>query len=149
MRPLVFVTALALTLVLAAPAGAAVRHFHAQLSGAEETPDEGDANGSGTAALRLDRERGRVCFTIRVRRIDDVVAAHIHAGRRGVAGPIVVDLITSPRAGRRFSGCNDDVSGSDIRRIARSPRSFYVNVHTENFPGGAVRGQVRRGRLPS
>jgi hypothetical protein len=149
MRTLVILTALAATLVLAAPAGAAVQRFHAQLSGDQETPDEGDSNGTGTAALRLDRARGRVCFTIRVRRIDNVVAAHIHAGRRGVAGSIVVDLITAPEEGQRFTGCNNDVAGSDIRRIARAPRSFYVNVHTEDFPGGAVRGQVRRGRLPS
>jgi CHRD domain len=149
MRTIAVLTALAAALVLAAPAGAAVKRFHAQLSGEEETPAAGDSNGTGAAALRLDRARGRVCFTIRVSRIDDVVAAHIHRGRRGVAGSIVVDLITSPREGRRFTGCNNDVDGAVIRRIARRPRTFYVNVHTENFPGGAVRGQVRKGRLPS
>jgi hypothetical protein len=84
-----------------------------------------------------------------VRRIDNVVAAHIHRGRRGVAGSIVVDLITEPTEGRRFTGCTEDVDGALIRRISRNPRGFYVNVHTEDFPGGAVRGQVRKGRLHS
>jgi CHRD domain len=149
MRTFVVLAALAAVLVLAAPAGAAPRPFHANLSGAGEVPDPGDDNGTGTAALRLDRAAGRVCFTIRARSIDNVVAAHIHEGRRGVAGSIVVDLITEPVQGRRFTGCNEDVSGSLIRRISRNPRGYYVNVHTEAFPGGAIRGQLRKGRLPS
>jgi CHRD domain len=149
MRTLVVLAAIAAALLVAAPAGAAPRPFHAELSGGQETPEPGDDDGTGTAALRLDRAAGRVCFTIRVRAIDDVVAAHIHRGRRGVAGSIVVDLITEPMDGRRFSGCTEDVAGSLIRSIARKPRGFYVNVHTEDFPAGAVRGQVRKGRHAS
>ena len=147
MRRLVIFAALVAALVLAAPAGAAVKRFSAVMSGAQETPDQGDANGTGTAALRFDRERGRVCFTIRVRRIDNVVAAHIHRGRRGVAGSVVVELMGAPEAGRRFTGCNDDVESSLIRAMQRRPRRYYVNVHTQDFPAGAVRGQLRRGRL--
>jgi CHRD domain len=149
MRRLVIFAALVAALVLAAPAGAAVQRFSAELSGAQETPDKGDANGTGTAALRFDRAAGRVCFTIRVRRIDDVVAAHIHRGRRGVAGSVVVELIGAPADGRRFTGCNDEVAPSLIRSMARRPGRFYVNVHTQDFPAGAVRGQLRRGRLRS
>jgi CHRD domain len=147
MRTFAVLAAVAAALVLAAPAGAAPRPFHATMSGEQETPEAGDENGSGTAMLRLDRAERTVCFTIRVRRIDDVVAAHIHSGRRGVAGSIVVDLITEPMDGRRFSGCTEDVERALIRRISRNPGRFYVNVHTGDFPGGAVRGQVRRGRL--
>jgi CHRD domain len=147
MRRLVIFAALVAALVLAAPAGAAVQRFSAELSGAEETPDKGDSNGTGTAALRFNRAAGRVCFTIRVQRIDDVVAAHIHRGRRGTAGSIAVELIGAPADGRRFTGCNDEVSSSMIRSMSRRPRRFYVNVHTQDFPAGAVRGQLRRGRL--
>ena len=134
----------AAALVLAAPAGAAVKRLEANLSGAQETAPGGDTNGTGTAKLRLNRERERVCFTIRVRNIDDVVAAHIHRGGRGVAGSIEVDLIPGPRSGTRFSGCTEDVSKGLIRQILRRPRRFYVNVHTGDFPGGAVRGQLRK-----
>ena len=57
-----------------------------------------DADGSGTAKLRLDAAKKRVCFTIRVKNVDDVVAAHIHAGGKNVAnGSIVVESDHVPR----------------------------------------------------
>ena len=142
MRSLPAVAVLVAALILAAPAGAAVKRLEANLSGAQETAPGGAPDGTGTAKLRLDRARERVCSS--VRNIDDVVAAHLHRGRRGVAGDIAVDLIGAPRSGTRFTGCTEDVSKRLIRRIVRRPRRFYVNVHTGNFPGGAVRGQLRK-----
>ena len=144
MRSLPAIVALAAMLVLAAPAGAAVKRLEANMSGSQETAPGGDPNGTGTAKLRLDREKKRVCFTIRVDDIDGVVAAHIHRGAKGVAGDIVVELIGSPRSGERFTGCTQNVKRRLIRRILDKPRRFYVNVHTGAYPGGAVRGQLRR-----
>ena len=143
MRTLTVLVALAAALVLAAPAGAAVKRLEANMSGSQET-DPGDPDGTGTAKLRLNRAERRVCYTIRVRNIDDVVAAHIHRGGRGVAGGIEVDLIASGRPGTRFTGCTNGVARSLIREILRRPRRFYVNVHTGAYPGGAVRGQLRK-----
>jgi CHRD domain len=140
MRSLPVIAALAAMLVLAAPASGAIKRLEANLSGSQAT----DADGSGTAKLRLDRAKRKVCYTIRVRNIDDVVAAHIHRGAKGVDGGIEVDLITAPRSGERFTGCTNGVSRSVIREILRKPRQFYVNVHTTDFPGGAVRGQLRK-----
>ena len=137
MRTLTVIAALIATLVLAAPAGAAVKRLQANLSGSAAT----DPDGGGTAKLRLNRERERVCYTITVRQIDDVVAAHIH--RRSDSG-IAVDLITAPESGNRFTGCTEDVAKSTIRRILRRPRRFYVNVHTVAYPGGAIQGRLRR-----
>ena len=137
MRTLTVIAALIATLVLAAPAGAAVKRLETSLRGSAST----DTDGRGTAKLRLNRERERVCFTITVRNIDDVVAAHIH---RHSDGGIVVGLIEAPASGDRFTGCTEDVAKSDIRRILRRPRRFYVNVHTTPFPGGAIQGTLRK-----
>ena len=137
MRTLPVIAALVATLVLAAPAGAAVKRLETSLKGSAAT----DADGRGTAKLRLNRATRRVCFTITVRDIDDVVAAHIH---RHSDSSIVVDLITAPASGNRFTGCTEDVSKPLIRRILTKPRRYYVNVHTMAFPGGAVQGTLRR-----
>jgi hypothetical protein len=144
MRSLPAIAVLAAMLVLAAPAGAAVKRLEANMSGKQETAPGGDPNGTGTAKLRLNRAERRVCYTIRVQRIDGVVAAHIHRGAKGVAGGIEVELIGSPRSGNRFTGCTEGVARSLIREILRRPRRFYVNVHTGDYPGGAVRGQLRK-----
>ena len=127
-------------LVLAAPASGQVRRLEANLKGSAAT----DPDGSGTANLRLDRSRKRVCFTIRVSAIDEVVAAHIHKGGPGVNGSIAVDLITAPKSGTKFTGCTKNVARAKIRAILRHPRRYYVNVHTMAFPGGAIRGQLHR-----
>ena len=140
MRSLPVILALVATLVLAAPAGAAVKRLEANLSGTSTS----DANGSGTAKLRLDRAKKKVCFTLRVKRIGDVAAAHIHAGGAGVDGSIVVDLVTEPEDGDTFTGCTTGVAKSTIRAILDKPRRYYVNVHTTDHPGGAVRGQLHK-----
>jgi len=144
MRTFMVFAALAAALVLATPAGAAVKRLEASMNGAGEAPAAGDNDGSGTAKLRLDRAKRTVCFTIRVRSIGDVAAAHIHRGGKGVAGDIEVELIGSPKSGTRFTGCERGVTRSLIRAILRTPRRFYVNVHTPAFPGGAIRGQLHK-----
>jgi CHRD domain len=54
-----------------------------------------------------------------------------------------VPLDSLPESGNPGSsaGCTD-VSRSLIRQIRRNPGRFYVNVHTADFPDGAVRGQL-------
>jgi hypothetical protein len=136
MRTLPVIAALVATLVLAAPAGAAVKRLEADLKGSAAT----DADGTGKAKLRLNRATQRVCFTITVSGIDDVVASHIH---RRSDGGIAVPL-SDAVSGERFTGCTEDVSKALIRRILRKPRRYYVNVHTTPFPGGAIQGTLHK-----
>jgi hypothetical protein len=61
---------------------------------------------------------------------------------RGVAGPIVVPLAV----GSGTTWTHEDCTSADpalLSAIAASPRSYYVNVHTPNFPGGEIRGQLK------
>ena len=141
MRITFVLAAIAALLVTAAPAAAKVKRLEADLKGSSAT----DADGSGTAKLRLDAAKKRVCFTIRVKNVDDVVAAHIHAGGKNVAsGRIVVNLITSPADGPKFTGCTKNVKKTLIRKILKHPRRYYVNVHTMDNLTGAVRGQLHQ-----
>jgi hypothetical protein len=114
------------------------------MDGAQEAPDPGDPDGSGLAAVAVFPASGRLCFAIHV--VDITLpadAAHVHRGRAGVAGPVRVTL-EPPGANGTSRGCVEDLRRTLLRRIKEEPRRFYVNVHTSDFPDGAVRGQLRR-----
>jgi Cu/Zn superoxide dismutase len=143
MRTMLVLATLA-ALVFAAPAAAKVKRLESKMTGAQEVPAT-DPDAHGTAKLRLDRAKKRVCFTIRVSSdVEDVAAAHIHKGGKGVAGDIVVPLIHAPAAGSKFTGCEKNVSKALIRAMLRHPGRYYVNVHTADFPGGEIRGQLQK-----
>jgi hypothetical protein len=104
----------------------------------------GDPDGRGSATVLIDG--AHVCFGIVVTRLGDPVGAHIHKGGRKRNGSIVVPL-TEPSTGTpgASSGCVD-APAAVARDIRRHPARYYVNVHTQQFGGGAIRGQLSRGR---
>ena len=112
----------------------------ASMNGRQEVP-RGDRDGRGRARITTDVDRQTVCFRIRLRKVGTVTAGHIHRGERGEAGPVVVPLFDE--ATRRPRGCVRNVARSTIRRIESDPGDYYVNVHNQRFPDGAVRGQLR------
>ncbi|MBA3717952.1 MAG: CHRD domain-containing protein [Actinobacteria bacterium] len=67
-------------------------------------------------------------------------AAHIHLGKRGVAGPVAIPLC---------GPCKSGASGTAkiTQRIvgAFEHKRAYVNVHTAKYPNGEIRGQVSVG----
>src|SRR4051812_10854800 len=134
LRLLIFaalVGALVPTLAFAAPQKGSL---HATLTGKAEAP-KADPDGRGTAEIKITGRR--VCWEIRVTRIGKPSAAHIHKGKPGVAGPVVVPLGGVFKA----KGCTT-ASGAVARAIQAHPRAYYVNVHNAKSPNGAVRGQL-------
>lgn len=113
--------------------------FSVALTGEAETP-AGDPVATGEATVRLRAGQGQVCFQISGTNLPTAVAAHIHSGAAGVAGPVVIPLQT-PNAAGKSSGCAPAVR-SVVGAILKAPASYYVNVHTEEFAGGAIRGQL-------
>jgi LPXTG-motif cell wall-anchored protein len=139
---------IALTLMVVGGVAAAPLHdgngtmLMARLSGANEVPDPGDPNGTGMAMVSV-QENGQVCFDIKVSNLTlPVAAAHIHKGAAGVAGPVVVPFITQPDADGMFSGCVTVEDQALVQDIAANPAGYYVNVHTPDYPKGAIRGQL-------
>jgi hypothetical protein len=102
----------------------------------------GDPDGRGSASAIIDD--GQLCFGLTVTNVDQPIAAHIHRGNRRENGPVVVTL-TAPATGDpgAASGCVA-IDAALARAIRRHPQRYYWNIHTEAFPGGAVRGQVFR-----
>jgi hypothetical protein len=122
------------------------RTFSTSLTGAQECNNAGrcgvgDTDGAGTAVVRLRTDEAQVCFRIAVQGIVlPSVGAHIHRGAAGSNGPIVVGF-RAPDASGRSSGCVT-AERAVIDAIMANPTGYYVNVHTTDFPGGAIRGQL-------
>ena len=131
---------------LVASAPAATTKLTATMNGAQEVPSKGDRNGSGRATITFGTSKG-VCYRFTLRNVERKIdAAHIHAGKRGKAGAIVIGLFTSPKTVKRgkISGCTKGASADDVRDVLAQPGDFYVNLHTKTFPSGSVRGQLRK-----
>jgi hypothetical protein len=147
--------AISIVLVFALIGGAAVAKkrtkvvkLNTALSGVVETPP-GDPDGSGTADFKLKtrkgKPKGKVCFRFTFQGIDDPMAAHIHEGPPGVAGAIVVPFFEGTTA---FPSPIEDCVKAQralVKRIGKHPGDFYVNLHNEAFPAGAIRGQLGKG----
>jgi hypothetical protein len=111
-------------------------------AGNEVPPSASKAIGAALVHINGSRLFFSVAFVNPAR--ETFVAGHIHVGAAGVNGPVVVGL---------FAGSTDrklilQAGGRDIdadlgRRICDNPGAFYINYHTTDFPGGAIRGQLR------
>lgn len=161
-RTLSFISILALvsallTVLVVSPVAAVTGDLAATLSGAEEVPPV-DTAATGTASVVIDSEAAsgsQLCYDVTSTGLEGgvVVGAHIHEGAVGANGPVVVTLAAVVSGNGTGAACAADAdfdlaaSGdADIATltadIANNPANYYVNVHTENNPGGEIRGQL-------
>jgi hypothetical protein len=114
----------------------------AVLKGANQVGTAGDPDGFGTAAVEIVSPT-TICFAIIVNKIDKPVEFHIHQGVKGTNGNVVVPFVP-PRSGNPgfASGCTQGLDPRLVRKIKKNPTAYYVNVHTNAFPEGALRGQL-------
>ena len=111
------------------------------LTGAAERPGPGDPDGTGTATIRLNPGQGKVCFVLTASNIIlPATGAHIHIAPVGSPGPIVVPLVAPDATG--VSGGCVSAPRDLIMAILLDPSAYYVNIHTTDFPAGAIRGQL-------
>lgn len=116
-------------------------------------PVSTDARGSFFA--RVSRDGRSIRFRLVIENIRNATAAHIHLGRRGENGPVVVFLagpLSRPVSVRRgiVTGVitRDDLvgplKGRSLSALIREMRlgNTYVNAHTTQHPNGEIRGQI-------
>ena len=118
------------------------RLFDVSLSGCQEVPGPGDADGNAIGQVWFDTGVDKVMWNLTYTGIARPTAMHIHTGAAGVAGGVFIGLgvATSGGAGTLIS----EVATTDanLDAIIANPTGFYVNIHNGPFAGGAVRGQV-------
>jgi|SRR5690349_14669797 hypothetical protein len=133
------ISALALVGVLAANAATSARtaKFEIALKGTNEKP-AAPASNKGKVELTLNTATGKVCWDFKLTKIDGKPSqAHIHKGKAGVSGNVVVPL----GANYKRQGCTS-AAKSLVKSIAGHPGAYYVNVHNAKHPLGAMRGQL-------
>jgi hypothetical protein len=136
------------------------RHFRARLSGDNEVPAV-DTDARGSAKFKLNRDGDELQFKLRAFKIEDVTAAHIHCGAKGVNGPVAAFLYAGPVVTPHgilsegtltaadvvvlpdSAACPGGIADFDDLIAKMRSGDAYVNVHTMANPGGEIRGQVR------
>ena len=108
--------------------------------GEQEVGHKGAGDGAtGDFSAELDLANGRMCYMLEIEGLDGFTAAHLHEGKVGANGPPVVTLELLGDDGEDVCV---DVDPALLKKIAKSRAKYYVNVHTEAFPAGAIRGQL-------
>lgn len=108
-----------------------------QLTAQKEVPKPRGAHGTGTftGTLNGNKLTWKLTFSGLTGR---AAAAHIHLGRPGVAGGVLVALCGPCRSGQHGTLTVSNKAHDAIER-----NRTYVNVHTAKNAGGEIRSQVR------
>jgi hypothetical protein len=121
-------------------ANAATANEHATLAGSEEVPSPGPAGAKGSAAITLDDAANTICYQLTYEGISKPTMAHIHTGAKGVAGPVAVNFDLAKNGDKGCVPADPTV----LAAIRDNPDGHYVNIHTAEFPKGAMRGQLTK-----
>lgn len=135
------------------------KEYHAGLRGSAETRDV-ETDATGMATFEVDEDGTQAGYVLAVTDLCNITQAHIHLGSEGEDGPVVVwlypeegrepKLIDGPTTGTIAEGVitEDDLVGEwegasfdDVIATFEEGES-YVNVHTEAYPAGEIRGQI-------
>lgn len=132
----VFTAPLAMVLLVGV---AQATNLHAILEGSQEVPPVATP-GSGDATFVLDDVTNELDYQINYQDLTSTTtASHLHRAPAGTNGPVVYTL-----AGPGFPSGHQgtvQVDPSDVPLLLN--QGFYCNVHTQTYPAGEIRGQVR------
>ncbi|HEY9406900.1 MAG TPA: CHRD domain-containing protein [Nitrososphaera sp.] len=118
------------------------------LSGSEEVPA---VQTEATGVAEFIPGEDSVAYSVNATNIQGVTAGHIHLGKQGENGPVVVTLFKydSPMNEVSETGTitadklEGPLAGKQLSDLAAAGGNgtLYVNIHTEQNPNGEIRGQ--------
>lgn len=144
----------AILVTLAVPvglAGAASTKLQATMNGSSEVPRT-DSAATGTANFTVAANGKSITYRLTATGLSGPAqAAHLHLGKSGQAGGVMIAISTKPfslpRQGtltaKQFSATGSVKTFAQAVRAVRAGNT-YVNIHTQKFPGGEIRGQVHK-----
>ena len=136
------VTALALGGLAAAAGSADVYTYRTVLTAGAEVPKPTTPSGAGglfTSKVTKDGSSYSISWKLTYRKLSGpAVAAHIHRGRAGVAGGVLLALCGPCRSGQTGKATISKALAEAMRK-----GTAYVNVHTAKNAGGEIRGQAK------
>jgi hypothetical protein len=138
--------------------GQVVLNFRTHLSGDEEVPAN-PSKATGQAIFQLSKDGMALSYKLIVANIENVRMAHIHVAAEGQNGPVVTWLYPSAPPAVLLPGKTNGIlhqgtitSANLVGMLAGMELSdlvdlmvagnTYVNVHTTQYPGGEIRGQI-------
>lgn len=168
-RLLTVVGLLALVTSAAASADESASNLRARLSGFNEVPPKAT---DGTGMFKAKESNGTITFTLTYSGLSTpAFMAHLHFGQPGVNGGVFVWLcgtlggkpacpagtttpatVTGQFTAADIKAVSDQgIKAMDLATVLRiiEQGEAYANVHTTQFPGGEIRGQVRSGDADS
>ncbi|MFJ9814088.1 CHRD domain-containing protein [Streptomyces sp. NPDC101151] len=121
----------------------------AALRGANEVPVAGgpavgDKDGAALEFIKVQGDKVSVAVTWR--HTGRPTSLHIHQGAKGTNGGVKVDFgkLLEKAEGHTVTGTVKVNDAALLKKLTTDPGSFYANLHTARFPGGAVRGQLHK-----
>ncbi len=118
-----------------------------EFSGGQEVPPSGSA-GTGVGMVSIDRDQSNAHFMMVVSGLSAPIdAAHFHEARPGTNGGVIFNLSSffNPVGGAYGYWTENDTEPFNTHAAKFRSNTIYANIHTANFPGGEIRGNVVRG----
>lgn len=113
--------------------------FQVALSGEQEVP-RASSGASGTGTLHVNVATGTVTGTLEFSGMT-ATAAHIHDGFAGTSGPVLIGLEPDTASGSGFEvPASATLSADQVNKLLAG--GLYLNVHSDAFPDGEIRGQI-------
>mgnify|MGYP001197218090 CR=1 FL=1 len=131
---------LGLALVCLCSANVRAETFYAYLTGAQEVPAAA-TSATGYARVVVDENTLTYSFTVVFSGLtSNQTASHIHAPAAiGATSAVAINFGAVGGTSGTITG-SGSITGTQLSQIRQ--HLGYVNVHTSNFPGGEIRGQL-------
>ncbi|MFD8827379.1 CHRD domain-containing protein [Streptomyces sp. NPDC059605] len=115
----------------------------ARLTGDQDGPTGGDLDGKAVALVKVKGDR--VTFALTWNGVGRPTSGHLHQGRPGSRGGMKAELFGTvmPTSVNSAAGQTSVSSSALARRLRTDPGDFSIDLHSEEFPRGAVRGRLR------